>query len=158
MTTCPCGLQEYSNCCAIYHRGDRVAPTPEALMRSRYSAYALADMDYVKKTMLGQALESFDESSAKVWALSVKWLGLQILRVKTQSNDCGFVEFIARFIEGDKERSIRELSEFQKVGERWYYIDGTYQKPQENSRPSKVGRNSPCPCNSQKKYKNCHGK
>lgn len=42
---CPCGSQiEYKSCCGVYHQGARVAPTPEALMRSRYTAYSLGNI------------------------------------------------------------------------------------------------------------------
>lgn len=75
MTICPCGLQDYSDCCALYHTGERIPPTPEALMRSRYAAYALANIDYIKKTMRGKVLLGFNESNAKAWAESVKLLG-----------------------------------------------------------------------------------
>lgn len=155
---CPCGLQFYSDCCALYHTGERIPSTPEALMRSRYSAYALANIDYIKKTMQGKALAGFDESNAKAWAESVKWLGLKVINTKHELPDCGFVEFIARFIEGAKQRSIHEISEFHRIDARWYYVDGTHPKNQKKSLSATLGRNALCPCGSHKKFKNCHGK
>lgn len=158
MTTCPCGLQDYSDCCALYHTGERIPPTPEALMRSRYAAYALANVDYIQQTMRGKSLAGFDKSKAKAAAESVKWLGLKIIHTKNESPDCGFVEFIARLIERGKQRSIHEISEFHRVDGKWYYVDGVHPVNQNKSLSVKIGRNSPCPCGSQKKFKNCHGK
>ena len=48
---CPCGSgTPYDACCGVLHRGERQAATPEELMRSRYSAYALGDLGYVDRT------------------------------------------------------------------------------------------------------------
>jgi SEC-C motif-containing protein len=49
-TPCPCGLPApYDACCGRYHRG-APAPTAEALMRSRYSAFAVGDTEYLHET------------------------------------------------------------------------------------------------------------
>ncbi|QJX02374.1 hypothetical protein HML84_11705 [Alcanivorax sp. IO_7] len=49
MTTCPCQSDlPYEECCAPLHRGEP-ASTPEALMRSRYSAFVRNDTTYVAK-------------------------------------------------------------------------------------------------------------
>ena len=37
--TCPCGGASYASCCSRYIDSATPAPTAEALMRSRYSAY-----------------------------------------------------------------------------------------------------------------------
>ena len=158
MMICPCGLQNYSDCCALYHTGERIPATPEALMRSRYAAYALANIDYIQKTMRKKALAGFDKSNAKAWANSVTWLGLKVIHTRNESLDRGFVEFIARLIEGGKQQSIHEISEFHRVDEKWYYVDGIHPLNQTKSLSVKIGRNHICPCGSQKKFKNCHGK
>ncbi|MGE0616813.1 MAG: YchJ family metal-binding protein, partial [Bacteriovoracia bacterium] len=45
---CPCGTQSnYADCCERYISGKQYAPTPEALMRSRYTAYTKAEMGYL---------------------------------------------------------------------------------------------------------------
>ena len=49
-STCPCGSKKkYKKCCAIYHKG-ALAPSALALMKSRYSAYAIGNSDYIIKT------------------------------------------------------------------------------------------------------------
>ena len=46
--TCACGSgRAYADCCRPFHRGEREASTPEALMRSRFSAYALGEAEYL---------------------------------------------------------------------------------------------------------------
>jgi uncharacterized protein YchJ len=53
---CPCGSGlDLADCCGLWHKGlagGVCAPTPEALMRSRYSAYVLGLVDYLVATWL----------------------------------------------------------------------------------------------------------
>ncbi|GAA3462928.1 YchJ family protein [Saccharothrix longispora] len=50
-TPCPCGLGDpYEHCCGPFHEGRKKPPTAEALMRSRYSAFAVGDEDYLLAT------------------------------------------------------------------------------------------------------------
>jgi SEC-C motif-containing protein len=109
----------------MYHLGHEVPKTPEALMRSRYSAYALANIDYIKKTMKGKPLAKFNESEAKAWAMTVKWLKLKIIKVSDTSPEQGFVEFIAKFIDHGQHLALHENSEFQLIDGQWFYVDGT---------------------------------
>ena len=128
---CPCGSAvEYSLCCHPYVSGEKVAPDPEHLMRSRYCAFVMQDADYLIKT----------------WHPSC---GLTVFEHCWQDADnIGFVSFVARFTEGGKIGAIIERSRFLKENGQWYYIDGT--RPQ-------FGRNDPCPCGSGKKFKKCCG-
>ena len=49
---CPCGSHKsYSGCCEPYLSGQKAALTPEALMRSRYSAFTKRKFSYLTKTM-----------------------------------------------------------------------------------------------------------
>ncbi len=153
MSVCPCGSQrKYNSCCGVYLDGKKIPASPEALMRSRYAAYSLANIEYIKKTMRGKPLIGFDEAEAIRWAKSAVWLGLRIVQTSLKQDDIGYVEFIAQFMEGDKIKSIHETSEFHREDEAWFYVDGV-QQPTTNVT---VSRNMPCPCGSQKKFKNCH--
>lgn len=123
--SCPCQSgQPYAQCCEPFHLGRVDAPTPETLMRSRYSAFALANVDYIQKTMQGQVAESFDKADCLQFASSVTWLGLTILSTQTLSAIRGLVEFDARFATADgTPQSIHERSVFQKIKGKWYYVD-----------------------------------
>ncbi len=156
MNHCPCGLKKnYNSCCGIYHSGT-AAPTPKALMRSRYTAYTLTNMDYIQTTMQGKALQGFVAQQTGQWANSVVWLGLEVLSAYQETESKGFVEFIARFMEGDKIKAIHEISEFHFEHGRWFYVDGLHQSSVK-SRTKIISRNAPCPCRSGKKFKSCHG-
>ena len=124
MAHCPCGLaREYVQCCGRYHSGalHLQAPTPEALMRSRYSAYAMGLRTYVLDTWYEptrpEHMERFDTR--------VKWLGQTVKRAWLTSEDEGFVEFVARSKEpGDgRAQRLEELSRFVRVDGRWQYVN-----------------------------------
>lgn len=152
---CFCGTTlPYAQCCGLYHQGS-AAPTPEALMRSRYCAYALGRIDYIVKTMKGKAQVGFNAEAAKKWALRVTWLGLSVLHTSQTSASEGHVEFIARFLDGNKVKAIHENSVFQFENGFWYYVDGETRSSLA-TKDRVVSRNEPCPCGSLKKFKNCH--
>lgn len=157
MTMCYCGSKHpYSICCHPYHQGLVTPPTPEALMRSRYAAYCVANIDYIQATMCGKASQKFDPISARRWAEQVIWIGLQIVHTSQPSPTHGTVEFIASFVDGKILQHMREISEFAYIEGRWFYVDG--QHPTQSSSQKELSRNSPCPCGSKKKWKHCHGK
>src|SRR3990167_4979260 len=123
MENCPCGsLKNYATCCEIFITGKKPAPTPEALMRSRYTAYTKANIDYIKRTMQGPALKGFDELHAKQWASEVTWLGLRV-KHSSEKNNRGWVEFFARYAMNHEGHEIHELSEFERINEQWYYTN-----------------------------------
>ena len=126
MSKCPCCSKlNYEACCGLYHDGRLIPKTFEALMRSRYSAYTMANMDYIKKTMQGTPLENFNELDAKTWSQNAKWLKLKIVNVHNVSSEQGHVEYIASFVENGQHRSIHEISEFQLINGQWFYVNGT---------------------------------
>lgn len=146
---CPCCSQRpFSDCCESYLTGQQKAPTPEKLMRSRYTAYSLAQIDYIIKTMREEAAENYNIESAHAWASSVKWLGLTVIDTPTPSETHGNVTFFARFSENGIQKYIYEKSDFEKMGDEWFYVNGI---------TPKIERNDPCPCGSGKKFKKCCG-
>lgn len=119
---CPCGSgTAYADCCAPLHQGT-AAPTAEALMRSRYTAYSLDLLDYVFRTWHPRTRP---DSVDPVPGLT--WTGLQVLGVADGGPDdeTGVVEFRARFTEGGRDRAMHETSRFERRAGRWVYVDGT---------------------------------
>lgn len=124
MDECPCRSgNAYAECCAPYIEGRLAAPTPEALMRSRYSAYSQGLVDYIADTMKGPAAKGFDKEDAKLWSQSVKWMGLRVLKAWSEG-ELGFVEFKATYSHANQRHYMHEVSEFHFEGGRWYYVDG----------------------------------
>ena len=130
-------------------------------MRSRYTAFTVADIDYVTETHDPKTRASYDEEQARQWSEGSDWLGLEI--VETEAGGPGderdTVEFVARFRADDDEHEHRERSRFVKRGGVWYFSDGKVigPRPIRHDGP-KIGRNDPCPCGSGKKYKKCCGR
>ncbi len=127
---CPCGSEIiYENCCGNYIEKNQAAPNPEALMRSRYSAYFLGKVDYIEKTMKGEPLRLFNPTDVAKWLIDVKWQGLKVIQQRLKSEKLGFVSFEARYLYQGKPESICEKSEFHKIDDRWFYVGGKSLNP-----------------------------
>ena len=127
MTRCPCGiLKSYQQCCGAIILGNKLAITPEQLMRSRYTAYTQLNIDYIFATMAGPALEQADRSHSLAWAEQCQWLGLQVLKSYKISHNEGFVEFIASFCLHGQTKKMHELSRFLLIKDQWFYVSGQH--------------------------------
>ena len=158
MSLCACGSQkEYSECCEPFIKGSKSAPTAESLMRSRYTAFAVGDMDYIFKTHHESTRAELDMDGVKSWATNSEWLGLEIREVeKGLVNDTeGKVEFKCKFFYNGAEQTHHELSTFKKENGVWFFVDGILRNNTIKRSEPKVGRNDPCPCGSGKKAKKC---
>lgn len=129
-------------------------------MRSRYSAYALSEVDYLVRTHEPAHPPARDEIAR--WARSARFTGLEITSVERggPEDSTGIVEFIARYEEDRAPRIHHERSLFRRIDGRWYYVDQPSEGPAgpaAQRRGSGPGRNDPCPCGSGKKFKKCCG-
>ena len=109
-------------CCGPYLEQRQLAPTAEALMRSRYSAFVLRNSRYLLSTW---------DPAHRPARLDLKhdqteWLGLEIVSTEagTELDTVGRVAFIARYRSRGKVAALVEHSRFRKVGDAWFYIDG----------------------------------
>ena len=127
---CPCGSdQSYGACCAPLHQGQARATTAEQLMRSRYSAFAKGDVDYLMATHPDEHTPPGQRRrELKASCRQTRWLGLEILCVERGGVDDleGTVSFEAHFQASGQRSSLREMSLFQRrAGDRdgdWLYI------------------------------------
>lgn len=157
MTDCPCGSQRpFETCCGPYLSGQASAPTPEALMRSRYAAFATGNIDHLERTLLPETRDDFDRNQITEWSKSSEWTGLEVRGTSGGAGaDEGHVEFVAHFRLSGKDHVHHETSRFVRRDGVWYYADGIIgQRPRS---AAKIGRNDPCPCGSGRKYKKCCG-
>ena len=158
---CECGLgPEIAECCGPYLSGDKKPETAEQLMRSRYTAYATENIDYIMATHDPDTVADVDRESSAQWAKEATWQGLEVLNKEAggPGDDTGMVEFIARYSIGTNAYAHHERATFRRVDGDWRFVDGEMVKPKPSVREQpKVGRNEPCPCGSGKKYKKCHG-
>ena len=121
---CPCGSEKtYAQCCGVYHSGKMLAPSPEALMRSRYAAFAKNQMQYLRDTTDPQTLDSIDDGANKEWAENAKFLKLEILHSEEKGTK-GIVEFKAHYSIQDEDYVHHELSTFRKQAGEWFFKSG----------------------------------
>ena len=117
---CACGSGlAYPRCCEPWHLGSP-APTAEALMRSRYSAYVLNLHDYL--------LATWHESTRPLSLedLPTRWLGLEVKWHAQQDESHATVEFVARFRAEGRGHRLHEVSRFVRESGRWFYVDGEF--------------------------------
>lgn len=140
---CPCNSgDQYRQCCEPIINGDTIARTAEALMRSRYTAFVIKDVDYISKTWhpstkpVGISPETIPE-----------WYGLEIVNTK-EGNDHdfkGIVEFKATSLTQKKIWHLHEVSHFVKEEEQWLYVNGDVKgQAPPPMKTKKIGRNEPC--------------
>lgn len=120
---CPCGNDlQYENCCEPYHLKVKDAPTAEALMRSRYTAFVVANADYLSETTHISKLKDNSRDAYLKSARNTKWLKLEIV-------SAGFdtVEFKAFYLNSKFQTEVlHEKSNFKLEDSKWYYVDGTF--------------------------------
>ncbi len=158
MSQCPCGsTKNYSDCCEPIIKGVKKAPTAEALMRSRYTAFAKGELDHVEKSHHSSTRDELDMESVKSWANNSEWLGLEIRELDKglEKDLTGTVEFKCKFNFNGAEQTHHELSTFKKENGEWFFVDGVMKNNTVRRNEPKVGRNDPCPCGSGKKAKKC---
>lgn len=161
MNLCPCGSNKaYADCCEPYITGRQQAPTAEALMRSRYTAYAVHAIDYIVTTCVPEGRDDIDLEQTRIWSEKSQWLGLKILRTEQGgiADSTGIVEFEAAYALDGLKDTHHERAYFKKVDAQWRYEKGEIVPTTIVRATPKVGRNDPCPCGSGKKYKHCCGK
>lgn len=163
---CPCRAMDaqplsYSACCAPYIEQAQAAPSAEALMRSRYTAFARGDIDYLFGTLAPEARHDFDRKAITHWSSQSQWLGLEILETERggPGDESGYVEFVAHFNSEGERYAHRERSLFRHDAEdgRWYFLEEANRRNEPIVKGKQPGRNDPCPCGSGKKYKKCCG-
>ncbi|TNE92088.1 MAG: zinc chelation protein SecC [Deltaproteobacteria bacterium] len=127
MSRCRChsGKTE-KRCCGPLHAG-KAAPTAEALMRSRYAAYAKGMVDYVLDTTAPGPMQQDDRAAwadqVRQFSAGTRFLGLRIAE-HVDGEEEAFVTFFCTLEQGGRDASFGERSRFVKVGGRWAYHSG----------------------------------
>ena len=159
---CPCGSgKKYADCCEPVVTGKTKAATAEALMRARYTAYVVHEIDFIVNTCKeGEGRGNIDRKATEDWSKQSVWHGLKILRTeKGAAGDTeGIVEFEADYTRHGLRDKHHETAAFEKTDGEWLYTTGNLKTTTIRREGKKIGRNDPCPCGSGKKYKQCCGR
>ena len=159
---CPCGTgKAFGDCCSPLLKRKKKAQTAEDMMRSRYSAFVVGDVDYIMDTHHPEKREGLDRDSLQEWSHHSVWQGLKVGKTEKggAADEEGVVEFTATYTNNsEKSETIhhQETALFKRHKGDWYFFDVCKNLPIRNE--NKTQRNDPCPCGSGKKYKKCHGK
>lgn len=119
ITVCPCGLgPAYAECCGRWHAGG-TAPTAEALMRSRYAAFALGIPAYLLRTWHPSTRPADLDLTG-----GPRFTRLEVLKAErgTMFDTEGTVLFRAHYVEGGRPGVMEEHSRFVREGGRWFYV------------------------------------
>ena len=176
-SNCPCGRDlAYVECCGRLHQAMRVlypsctmdiakvddentlhkkvlqAAIPEDIMRSRYSAYVLNNFDYVLQSYAKDIRATLNTTELAKHASDTKWRALEVIKSTGSSKQIEQVTFKVYYQIKADYYLMHERSNFINEDGVYLYqsgdmLDGTGRLD--------LGRNSPCPCQSGKKYKRC---
>ena len=124
MELCPCcSGNAYAVCCKPFHDGSP-PPTPLALMRSRYAAYALGKAEYIMKITHPESI--YFENDRKKWGGAILQFSRRTKFIKLEIEAWGenWVSFAAHLEENGVAFTLKEKSHFQKVDGEWLYLSG----------------------------------
>ena len=157
---CPCGSSlPFNACCQLYITQQVSPSSPEQLMRSRFSAYATKNGQYIFDTYAASQRLKQSVTDIQTWADECSWLALKI-----HESDETTVEFSAYYVVDNILCELREKSNFTIEQGQWRYIDGNITVHNEIVT---IKRNEVCPCNKYpmawsarkgKKFKHCCAK
>jgi Uncharacterized protein conserved in bacteria len=126
---CPCGSGSgFRNCCEPLLNCSTNAESALQLMRSRYTAFTKANVDYLMQTHAAKSRPVAERKNIERWAKSVVWLGLEIIKAENGNRDdkTGYVEFKATYIENGQPAQIHERSLFIRENGKWVYVSGVH--------------------------------
>ena len=108
-------------CCELYTLGGLSAPSPEALMRSRFVAFATTQVEYILATE--NLAQANDIEDLKQWCDQTQWFQLEVLSASDEGL-VGKVHFKAHFMLQGNVHVLEEVSDFKKIAGKWLYVRG----------------------------------
>jgi SEC-C motif-containing protein len=123
MKKCYCNSDKgFENCCEPFLKSVMIPENPEQLMRSRYSAYAIHNANYLIKTTHSLERKHYSKTEILEWSKSNTWIKLEV--IKAYEN---IVEFKAFYLDHKLLAKVHhEKSTFKQENNIWYYVDGEF--------------------------------
>lgn len=120
---CYCGRPiSFEECCKPLIEGKQKASSAEDLMRSRYSAFATGEADYLVKTTHSSTRKFHKKEDILDWSQSNQWIKLEVLEATTNT-----VTFKAYYLDSSLKAQIHfEKSAFIFENGSWFYVDGEF--------------------------------
>ena len=156
MLACPCcSGSNYQECCEAIVSGDKLASNPISLVRARYTAFVMKKLDFVDKTHAPEIRDDFNRAEAESLADQCKWHSLHIHDSRAVNSDTSEVDFVVRLWKDEKIIPRGSTSTFRLDNDRWLLVSSKSSQHLAHMKTLNIGRNDPCLCNSQKKFKKC---
>jgi SEC-C motif-containing protein len=120
---CPCGKDSsFAECCGRIHQNIKLAESAEQLMRSRYSAFVVKNIDFLYHSFHPNVRRFQSKKEIEKWAFTTKWMKLEICKASKFT-----VEFKAYYLDGNLQTHIHhEKSRFEELHGIWYYLEGKH--------------------------------
>lgn len=152
-TPCPCGAPRYSECCQPHLDGQSPAESPEALMRSRYSAYVHIRPQYLFDTRHSSTRNKRTVQELEQNCKAMDFQSLTILQATPPHDQDkeAYVEFRAVFRKNEEWGFTQEKSRFFKENGQWFFVDSQFNAPQ-------LKDSDPCWCPEGQNFGQCHGR
>jgi SEC-C motif domain protein len=167
---CPCGSEtNLETCCLPIIKGSQTPATAEDLLRARYAAFTLGEVDFLLATHHSRTRADAKREEIVEWSKNSEWYGLKIIQKEAggENDNNGSIVFCAKYRDFAKDSETGKLSDiqdhwekslFERENGQWRLLDAQGVRPMPIRRAGpKVGRNDPCPCGSGKKHKMCCG-
>lgn len=143
---------------------ERVPLTAEELMRSRYTAFVVGDIDWIMDSHHPDTVAEVDRGEVAQWSADAEWLGLKIRDLVDggPEDQDGVVEFRARYRMQGRQIDHSERAHFERADGAWAFhsvlapVEDDVELVPVGARAT-VGRNDPCTCGSGRKFKKCCG-
>lgn len=121
---CHCGNSiPFELCCQKIHQDIKQAKSAEELMRSRYSAFVVKNIDFLYNCFHPNTRRFQNKKDILQWASENRWMKLEIIKATKFT-----VEFKAYYLNTNFQTVIHhEKSKFDTFNEVWYYVDGMHQ-------------------------------
>ena len=153
---CVCGSAKAAEkCCLLIIKNIKKAESAEQLMRSRYTAYATKNQDYVLRSWHSSTRPAEIDLENNTY-----WTGLKVLSATPAESRVveaaeAYVEFVADYVNNGQPGQMHERSRFLLEQGEWRYVDGEQLDSVLAGNKVAPGRNDPCYCGSGKKFKKC---
>lgn len=122
-----CSGRKFEDCCQPFISGAAKPRTAEELMRSRYTAYATVEIEYILRSTHPSTRKFHEPEIIEHWAKTSRWQKLEIISTGkgNSSEKEGTVEFKAYFLDANDQMQIHhENSNFRKELGKWFFVDG----------------------------------
>ena len=130
-TQCLCGSHlKYKKCCKVFHDNIKNPSNALELMKSRFSAYAFKQSNYIIKTTHKENQDYSEnilewEKEIEIFSSNTDFDKLEILEfIKGEIES--FVTFRATLFQNKNDVSFIEKSRFKKEDNIWLYVDGQF--------------------------------